>query len=144
MVLRGRKYRIYTWLCAIAQAQISYILFSLTYTVVVCTMDDEVLRQALVRQWHVLPKFIKRMHIEKITVGENRDLFFQDGGSDAEYHLVDIFAIADISKDFNSRYPKIKNSYAIDPIMALEHVLEDRSSVPEILDVLIYPSFKVR
>lgn len=84
------------------------------------------------------------MHWDTLTYDEKWDLAFDSVDSDCDYCDDDLVFTMRQGWDIKYRSPTIKDAYARDPIMALEHVFEDRSSVPEVLDVLIYPSVKVR
>lgn len=105
-------------------------------------MANAGLRPVLIRRWHLLPEYLRRIHWDTLTFDEKWDLTFQHSNPDAESRFDDL--TYNEGWDLQYRSPKIDDVYAGDPILALEHVFEDRSLVPEVLDVLIYPSVKVR
>ena len=101
------------------------------------------LREALLRRWDTIPEDVRRAFWDVLTFQDHWDVTFRRGDPDCESRFADLITTPFRDLDIEYRRPRIKHPYEIDPVMALQHVLEDRSHVPDLLDILIYPSAKV-
>lgn len=101
------------------------------------------LRSVLLHRWDILPEYLRRMHWNELTFDDKWDMTFRSSHPDVESRFADLTTTKSGDLDLAYRSLRLQHPYESDPIMALEHVFEDRSSVPDVLDVMIYPRAKV-